>query len=68
MHSHDGLTIRSYLVTLRDVHHQTHQIQVDTPCTCDMWPWVNALDLPFRPDFMDVEEVVDTVPERVASD
>lgn len=68
MHNHMDLSVRCYLVTLRDVHHNTHQIQVDTPCTCDLWQFVNGLPLPFSPDFMDVEELVDTVPDRVTSD
>lgn len=68
MHDHNDLTVRPYVVTLMDTELRTHQIMVETPCTCDMWKFVSGLDLPITPSFMAIEEVVDALPDRVTSD
>jgi hypothetical protein len=68
MHEHADLTVRSYIVTLMDIEMRTHQIQVNTACTCDMWGFVSGLDLPITPAFMDIVEVIDAVPDRVPSE
>lgn len=68
MHDHTELTEHSYLVTLMSTELEVHQIQVNSPCTCDMWSWVNELDLPIVPAFMSIEDLVDLEPERVPSD
>ena len=59
MHSHKGLQVRSYLVTLMSANlpvPRVHQLWVDTPCTCDLREYVEGLkDLPFPPAFMVVQ-------------
>jgi hypothetical protein len=66
MHDHEGLPVRVFHVTLMDAQgNLPHKIQVDSPCDCDMWEFVQSLpDLPFVPAFMDVEEIRE--PNRVS--
>jgi hypothetical protein len=56
MHMHDDLPVRTYRVTLMDAAGSVHQIEVNTPCTCDMFDFVSGLDLPIVPMFMDIHE------------
>lgn len=67
MHTH-GLIERRYDVTIMDTNGNTHRLQVDTPCICDMRSWVDGLDLPIAADFLDVRLSIDSVPEGVPSD
>lgn len=64
MHNHEGIPVRVFHVTLMDNNGNVHKIQVDSPCDCDMWEFVQSLtDLPFVPAFMSVEEIRE--PDRV---
>jgi hypothetical protein len=54
MHDCTEMPVRSYLVTLMDAERTPHLIQVDTPCTCDMWDFVRKLDLPITPAYMSI--------------
>lgn len=50
---------RIWVVTLMDTslpHPRVHQIEVHSPCSCDMADFVSTLDLPLVPAFMSVSE------------
>ena len=58
MHTHNGLRDRTYLVTLMSGE-LSHQIVVETACTCDLREWIMTLpDLPFVPASMSVQPVL----------
>ena len=54
---------RTFVVTMIDdtlPTPRTHQVQVDSPCACDLEEWVLARpDLPFTPLLVLVEEVLE---------
>lgn len=58
------MPIKNFLVTLMDTEHRTHQVQVDSPCACDMWNYVSKLPLPITPAFMSVLDMADMVDLR----
>lgn len=64
MHNCTEMPERNYLVMLTDVERRTHVVQVDSPCSCDMWDFVSTLDLPIEPAFMSVLDMADMVDLR----
>jgi hypothetical protein len=68
MHKH-GLIERRYDVTIMDTNGNTAQIPVQTPCTCDLQEWVQALpNLPIDPAFVSWQLAIDSMPEGVSSE
>lgn len=70
MHNCTEMPVRNYLVSLRDRQRNTHVIQVNSPCACDMADYVSKLKLPITPVFMavvDLDDMVEVAALGVAS-